>query len=84
MKLYKYVSDGYIVSVGSGGMGDEITESEYNEIMTAISNKPHRDGYDYRLKTDLTWEEYESPTPEPDPTEEVSGDEVLDALEEIL
>ena len=84
MKLYKYVSDGYIVSVGSGGMGEEITEAEYDEIMTAIQNKPHRDGYDYRLRENLTWEEYEIPTPPPDPSEEVSGDEVLDALEGIL
>ena len=84
MRFYKQIDNGYILMIGTGNGGTEITESEYNEIMTVIRNHPVREGYGYRLKTDLTWEEYENPTPPPDPSEEVSGDEVLDALEGIL
>lgn len=72
MKYYEYKEDGYIVCVGTGGMGDEITEEEYNEIMTIIRNRPQETAeIGYRLKTDLTWESYEKePTPEPEPTAE--------------
>lgn len=84
MRYYKQINDEYIDGIGTGDGGTEITESEYNEIMTVIRNSPVREGYGYRLKTDLTWEEYEDPTHPPDPSEEVSGDEVLDALEGIL
>ena len=84
MRYYKQIDNGYILAIGTGNGGEEITEAEYDEIMTVIRNCPKREGYGYRLKTDLTWEEYEDPTPPPDPSEEVSGDEVLDALEGIL
>jgi len=68
MKYYKTVDNGYIISVGTGSGGTEITEQEYAEILATIRNKPTaRDGYDYRLKTDLTWEEYALPPIEPEP-----------------
>ena len=68
MRFYKTVSDGFLVSVGTGSGGTEITASEYAEILATIRNKPTaRDGFDYRLKTDLTWEEYELPPVEPEP-----------------
>ena len=71
MRFYKTVSDGYLVSVGIGSGGKEITASEYAEILATIRNKPTaRDGFDYRLKTDLTWEEYELPPVEPEPPTE--------------
>lgn len=63
MRYYKMISDGYLLSIGSGGKsGEEITEKEYNDILNAIHNAPVApDGYAYRLKTDLTWELYEMP-----------------------
>lgn len=68
MTYYKYIENGYILAVGTGGMGEVITEAEYNEIMAVIQNKPHGTATtDYRLKTDLTWEEYETEPPDPDP-----------------
>ena len=68
MRYYKTIDNGYILSIGTGPRGTEITEAEYAEILTAIRNKPTpRDGYDYRLKTDLSWEEYELPPVEPEP-----------------
>ena len=60
MRFYKTIENGYITSIGTGGGGTEITETEYNEILSVIQNKPPRDGsIDYRLKADLTWEQYE-------------------------
>lgn len=68
MRYYKITDNAYFVGIGTGGGGEEITESEYAEILAVIRDKPTvRDGYDYRLKTDLTWEEYELPPVEPEP-----------------
>lgn len=68
MRFYKTIDNSYIISIGTGNSGTEITESEHSEILTAIRNKPTaRDGFDYRLKTDMTWEEYELPPIEPEP-----------------
>lgn len=59
MRYYKQVADGYILSIGVGGSGTEITEAEYNEIKSVIHNKPQgTDTYDYQLKENLTWEMY--------------------------
>lgn len=68
MRYYKVTNNGYINMVGIGAGGTEITESEYNEIMSAIQNKPQAtETTDYQLKTDLTWEAYEiEPIEEPD------------------
>ena len=59
---WKETNDGYITSVGHGGIGDtEITEAEYNTILDIINNAPEPElGYQYMLKTDLTWEKVES------------------------
>ena len=78
---YKIAKDGYILSIGSTERNteNEITESEYNEIMTIIRNCPAREGYEYRLKTDLTWEEYEVEPPEPEP-DEIDSDEALSII----
>ena len=70
MRYYKTIDSGYIISIGTGSGGEEITEQEYAEILATIRNKPTaREGFDYRLKTDLTWEEYAMPPVEPEPYE---------------
>ena len=68
----KVTKNGIILAVGKNIAGDPITEDEYNEIMSVISNHPEEtETIGYRLKADLTWEEYEkSPEPEEDPTPE--------------
>lgn len=68
MDYFKTTNGNYILSVGTGAGGEEITETEYNEIMSAIQNKPQAtETTDYQLKTDLTWEPYEiEPIEEPD------------------
>jgi len=54
--------------VGVGMGGTEISEAEYNTILSVIHNKPKAtETIDYRLKEDLTWEAYEVEPPDPDP-----------------
>lgn len=71
MRYFKTIDSGFVIFIGTGNGGTEITEQEYSEILATISNKPTaREGYDYRLKTDMTWEEYELPPIEPEPLTE--------------
>lgn len=86
MRYFKIITDGYLVSIGKGNGNTEIAESEYNDILFTIQNKPTaQDGYDYRLKEDLTWEEYELPEAVEEQTESsalgVTDDtEILDGI----
>ena len=60
MRYNKIIENGYIIAIGIGGSGTEITEEEYDEIMAVIQNKPQRtETTDYHLKEDLTWEIFE-------------------------
>lgn len=62
MKFYKMIENGYIVLIGVGCGGEEITEHEYNTIMDVIHNKPTaEEGYDYKLTENLEWEQYRLP-----------------------
>lgn len=79
MRYYKQIANGYILAVGTGNGGTEITEEEYNAILSVIHNKPPRtETTDYRLREDLTWEEYHVDPPDPDP--EIDDSELLDIL----
>ena len=81
MRFYKQTSNNYIIAVGTGAGGTEITEAEYNAILAIIQNRPNADGKGYRLKTDLTWEEYDlPPEPEPSDEDELSDVEALNIL----
>lgn len=74
----KTVEDGYIAGIATNAVGTEITEEEYHEILAVIKSKPMDvDGYGYRLKTDLTWEQYELPVAEDD---ELSDGEALSII----
>lgn len=79
MRHYKQINDGFILSIGTGNGNEEITEGEYNTILSVIHNKPSRtDTTDYRLRDDLTWEEYPVDPPDPDP--EIDDTELLEIL----
>ena len=81
MQYNKQTSNNYILAIGTGYGGTEITEDEYNKIMTIIQNRPTAEGKGYRLKADLTWEEYDlPPEPEPSDEDELSDAEALDIL----
>ena len=70
MRFYKKLDNGYILYIGTGEGGTEITENEYNAISGVIHTKPQATATtDYRLREDMTWEEYAvEPRPEPEPT----------------
>ena len=76
MKYYKIISGIYILSIiqtnSNAITAEEVTKAEYDEIKSVVDEKPPaREGYDYKLKTDLTWEEYKLPdNPEPEYTVE--------------
>lgn len=96
MKYFKHVEDGVIISINTIDTDDpaliegEITEDEYNQIITAIQNSPTDadPGYTYQLKEDLTWELCEIPgyvpPSEPSDEDEISGNEFLSMVEEVL
>lgn len=73
MRYYKQIADGYIFAIATGHGSIKIHESEYNQIMAIIQSRPQADGKGYRLRTDLTWEEYDLP-PETEPSEEEQTD----------
>lgn len=75
----KQVKDGYIISFGTGDGGEEISIEEYRVLCIALSEKPTaKEGFDFRLREDLTWEEYELPQIEP--SDEISDDEALSII----
>lgn len=78
MNYFKQISDSYILAVGTGAGGTEITETEYNQILAVIHAKPPRtDTEDYHLREDLTWEAFAvEPLPEP----ELDDSEALEIL----
>ena len=81
MRYYKQIIDNYLTAIGTGPGNIEITEAEYNQIISIIPNRPQSEGKGYRLKTDLTWEEYElPPVSEPSDDDEISTDEALNIL----
>lgn len=82
-KYFKLIEDNYIVLVGTGSGEVEISREEYELILTVIKNRPVAEaGFDYRLKTDLTWELCEVP-PIPEEDMEATEDDYRDALAEL-
>lgn len=70
--FYKCISDKYIIGVGTGSGGEEISEQEYNSILEKINNRPEApEGYSYRLTTAMEWELCEVPKIEPTTAEEI-------------
>lgn len=80
METYFENTEGeYIISISTGTGGEEIDKEEYDNIISVIRNRPTAEaGYDYRLKTDLTWELVALPPEEDDP--ELSDTEALDII----
>lgn len=78
MRYYKILQDDYILSVGKGAGGEDLTESEYTQILDSIRNKPTApDGYVYRLKSDLTWERLEQQVTPEDADPDLTDSEAL-------
>ena len=78
MRYYKIVDNNHILAIGTGNGGEGITETQYNEILFMLSNRPTApDGFDYWLTKELEWELYELP-PAEEP--ELTADEALDII----
>ena len=73
--FYKIVSGGFIDGFGTNGSDgvDEITEAEYQHLRAVFAERPTPpEGYDYRLREDLSWELVETEEPELDDSEALS------------
>ena len=77
MRYTKIIVGGYILGLAVADKGIEITEQEYNELTDIFHAMPVREGYAYRLREDLTWEEYQV---EPEPVDELTDTEALAIL----
>lgn len=78
MKYYKNIDGDYITAIGTGIGDEEITQTEYENILSVIRSAPiAEEGYQYKLKADLTWELTELPHGE-DP--DLSDAEAMDII----
>ena len=74
--FYKYINNKYIIGVGTGSGGEEITEQEYNALLDKINNRPEApEGYSYRLTTAMEWELCETPNIEPTAEDIIESEE---------
>ena len=81
-RYYRLIEDGYIVLISTGCGTDEISQEEYETILSVIENRPTDEpGYVFKLRTDLTWEKVEAPVVEVD--EEAAEEDYLAALAEL-
>ena len=79
---YFIVKDGaYVVGIGitENNVRNPISRDDADKIRNTLIGKPNPpEGFDYRLKTDLTWELYELPPEDPDPY--LTAEEALDTI----
>ena len=81
MRYYKITDNAYFVGIGTGGGGTEITEAEYDNLLSIIHAAPKApDGCTYKLRADtLEWELVELP-----PVEETDEDATAEDYEAAL
>lgn len=85
MRYYKQIENGYILAIGTGDGGDEISFDEYKSIMEIIRSAPKAEsGHTYKLKDDLTWVLLQSEDEKTSDDESISGDEFLQMVEGVL
>ena len=81
MRYYKVVENDYIYGIGIGAGSEEITETQYNEMLSMIHNRPAApEGFTYRLTKELEWELQELPPVE---EAEATEEDFLSALAEL-
>lgn len=79
MRYFKVINNGYISQIGIGVGGEEISKVEYDAILLASNNMPHAQGFAYRLREDLTWEQYKLPIVE-EAEEELTDQEAYNII----
>ena len=78
-KYFKNIDNDVISSISTGSGMEEITQEEYDAILALIQQRPTPPpGYDYRLRTDMTWEQVEAPAAPAD--EEISAEEAMEII----
>ena len=83
MKYCKGIEENYITYIGTGDtVGIDITESEYNMILTKLENKPEDTStHYYALRADtLEYEAVQRPEPIPFPENKYTLDEAATIL----
>lgn len=84
MKYYKNIDEDYLQSVSIGTGQIEVTQEEFENLLSIIRAKPMDIGRKiWRLSVNLTWELYElppEPEPEPSDSDELTDAEALDIL----
>lgn len=82
MKYYKNIDEDYLQSVSIGTGQIEVTQEEFENLLSIIRTKPMDIGRKiWRLSVNLTWEPHElPPEPEPSDEDEISTDEALNIL----
>lgn len=82
MRYYKNIDGDYLQSVSIGTGQLEITQEEFENLLSIIRAKPTDVGRKiWRLSINLTWEAYDlPPEPEPSDEDEISTDEALNIL----
>lgn len=74
MRHYKMLNDGYLVAIGTGAGGEEITKAEYMNLYGIILSRPEApEGYVCRLTAEGEWELYKNP--DEGEKEETKGEE---------
>ena len=77
-RYYKLAEDGYLLGIGAGAGGTEITKEEYGRIEAVIAAKPvPPEGCDYRLREDLQWQTVVLPEPEEEPLDPARALELI-------
>lgn len=83
---YKVSDSNYIQAIGTGPCppnGMAIDRVEFNALLEVMQSRPIPEtGFDYRLKTDLTWEIYKMPE-STEADENVTEDDLVDAMREV-
>lgn len=80
---FKIVSDGFVLGVGTGNGGTQITPEEYQSISELIKNRPSAaSGYTYMLTEALEWQLVELP-PVPPVDDPATPEDYEDALSKL-
>ena len=81
MRFYKNIADGYLESMSTGYGQIEITEAEYNSILSIIRSAPIApDGYTYLLRADLEWELVENHPDSQPQDDDIDNAEAFDII----
>ena len=78
-EFYKQLENGYVIGIGTNGPDTvtEITEEEYNELLSVIRSAPVApEGFTYKLTDGLEWVLEQLPT-EPDEVDAETAMEIL-------